>query len=94
MARPEDSAARTARLRAALDRVLQRGASAPSPESEQRLARLERRLDHLESLVEALQDSVHREGVRHDQQIEDLKKTTEPAQSTRALDRHAREKGL
>jgi hypothetical protein len=39
---------------------------------EQRLQTLEARLEHLETLVEGLQDSVHRESARHQHEIEDL----------------------
>jgi hypothetical protein len=39
---------------------------------ERRVAMLEARLERLESLVEGLQDSVYRESVRHQKQIDDL----------------------
>ncbi len=38
-----------------------------------RIASLERRFEHLESQLEALQDSIHREGVRHKREIQGLK---------------------
>ena len=37
------------------------------------LAELSRRVDHLESQLEALQDAVYRQDVHHDQQIADLR---------------------
>jgi hypothetical protein len=55
---------------------------------------VERRIDHLESLVEGLQDAVHRESVRHDQQAAHLERKTEPQQMARALSADARKRGL
>jgi uncharacterized protein YceH (UPF0502 family) len=46
------------------------------PEVEQRLEALEGRLQQLESLVEGLQDSVHRESARHQRELEDLQHRT------------------
>jgi hypothetical protein len=69
---------------------------APTPEAdpERRLAALERRLDDLESLVEGLQDAIHRESVRQEREIQHLERKTDPAEIARALGRHARERGL
>jgi hypothetical protein len=41
---------------------------------ERRLQTLEARLEYLETLVEGLQDSVHRESVRHQKQIDTLQR--------------------
>jgi hypothetical protein len=38
---------------------------------------LERRIMHLEAMIEGLQDAVHREGVRTNRQLDDLRKRTE-----------------
>jgi hypothetical protein len=60
----------------------------------QRIEALERRVNHLESLVEGLQDAVHRESVRRGKEIEGLEEKTEPGEMTRALSRDARERGI
>jgi hypothetical protein len=76
------------RLPRLLERVIQqRRRPEPAPEQlrpaagsepddqtgvERRLRTLEARLEHLESLIEGLQDSVHRESSRHQKEIEDL----------------------
>jgi hypothetical protein len=58
------------------------------------LAELERRVDHLESALEGLQDSVHRDSVRHEHQIHELVKATQPESVVRALNDDARRRGL
>ena len=55
---------------------------------------LEARISHLERMVEALQDSVHRESERYDNRIGELEARIEPAALGVALSRHAREHGL
>jgi hypothetical protein len=60
----------------------------------ERIAALERRIEHLEALVEGLQDAVHRQSARQEREIEELERKTGPAEMTRSLDRHARERGL
>ena len=75
-------------------------ASAPPPVDDPRipppaaLSALERRLAHLEALVEGLQDSVHRESTRQRKQIADLEAQIEPAALAVALDKNARQRGL
>jgi hypothetical protein len=59
-----------------------------------RLAAVERRLAHLESMIEGLQDSVHRESIRQGEKIDQLQKNADPAALRRALGRDAREHGL
>ena len=59
-----------------------------------RIAALECRLDHLESLLEGLQDAVHRDSARHEREIRDLEERTAPAEISRSLARHDRERGL
>jgi hypothetical protein len=85
-----------ARARAAL-----RGLGSANGDSTVRLERLEAdhakqraRLDALESLVEGLQDAVHREATRHGALIDELKKKTEPSEVARALTEDARKRGL
>jgi hypothetical protein len=55
---------------------------------------LEARMAALEELVEGLQDAVHRESVRRDEQAARLERKTEPRELARALSDHARERGL
>ncbi len=55
---------------------------------------LEVRIDHLEQLVEALQDSVHRESERHGKRLAELEARIQPAALGLALSRDARERGL
>ena len=55
---------------------------------------LEKRIAHLEAIVEGLQDAFHREAVRRGKQIEGLDAKTEPDEITRALSRDARERGI
>jgi uncharacterized coiled-coil protein SlyX len=59
-----------------------------------RLEAVERRLAHLESMVEGLQDSVHRESVRQGKLIDQLQRKAEPSAIRRALGRDAEEHGL
>jgi predicted RNase H-like nuclease (RuvC/YqgF family) len=83
-----DLSRRSIRVPRLLERVIQqrrrpesgpeqsRPATATRPDDEadveQRLQALDARLERLESLVEGLQDSVHRESSRHQREIEDL----------------------
>jgi hypothetical protein len=59
-----------------------------------RLERLEQRVSHLEELVEGLQDAVHRESVRRDDETNRLQRRTEPRELARALSEDARKRGL
>ena len=52
------------------------------------------RVTHLERLVEALQDSVHRESKRHSSRIADLEARVTPGAMGKALSQHNREHGL
>jgi len=88
-------------VRRTLRRVVRKGAPGIGPAAgqddqavTQRLADVERRLAHLEAMVEGLQDAMHRESVRQGKQIEQLLKKAEPAAIRRALGRDAREHGL
>lgn len=66
----------------------------PGTGSSDPLSGLERRIAHLEKLVEGLQDSVHRESTRHSKQIADLESQIEPSVLAVALDEDARRRGL
>ena len=58
------------------------------------LAALETRVAHLESLLEGLQDSVHRESTRQSKLLADLEARLEPSTLAIALSKDARERGL
>ena len=58
------------------------------------LRRLEKRLEHLEALVEGLQDAVHRDSVRHDERIAELERKTQPEAVAKSLSDDARRRGL
>ena len=58
------------------------------------LEALQARIEHLEQLVEALQDSVHREFDRHSKRITELEAQIQPAALSIALSEDARERGL
>ncbi len=75
-------------------------ARAPSPpdagaeHDSVRLQALQERLDHLEQLVEALQDSVHRDSDRHSKRIAELEAQTRPGALGIALSKDVRDRGL
>ena len=58
------------------------------------VADLEARVTHLEHLLEGLQDSVHREFERHEEQIAKLRDEIDPAVLGAALAENARSRGL
>jgi uncharacterized coiled-coil protein SlyX len=62
--------------------------------SERRIESLERRVLHLEELLEGLQDAVHRESVRRDEEAARLQRRTAPGEMARALSEDARKRGL
>ncbi len=75
------------------------GAGEPAPgrgvDSEpDRVRRLETRIEALESLVQGLQDSVHRESSRQAKQIAELDARMQPAVLGKALSDDARARGL
>jgi BMFP domain-containing protein YqiC len=55
---------------------------------------LEARIDHLEQVVQGLQDSVHRESTRLSTRISELEARIQPAALGRALSEDARQRGL
>ncbi|HZU59970.1 MAG TPA: hypothetical protein VE983_03350 [Solirubrobacteraceae bacterium] len=55
---------------------------------------LEERIDHLEHMVQGLQDSMHRETTRHGKRIAELEARVEPAEMSRSLSQDARQRGL
>jgi hypothetical protein len=70
---------------------LTRRRSAPQPAD---LQRLSERLAHLEALVEGLQDSVHRDSVRHEERLAELERMMQPEALAKALSDDARRRGL
>jgi hypothetical protein len=59
-----------------------------------RVETLEERVEHLEAELEGLQDAVHRRAVAEDEQIDELRRRTAPAQVARDLSEDARRRGL
>jgi predicted nucleic acid-binding Zn-ribbon protein len=59
-----------------------------------RLERVEKRLDHLEALVEGLQDAVHRDSMRHEERMSELERKTEPEALAKALSDDTRRRGI
>jgi hypothetical protein len=58
------------------------------------LQRLTERVQHLEALVEGLQDAVHRDAVRHEERLAELERRTHPEALAKALSDDARRRGL
>ena len=79
------------RVAAAADK---RAAATTSDPEAGRIDDLEARLQHLEQLVEGLQDSVHRESERQGKLIAELQTQIQPAAIQAALDQDARTRGL
>jgi hypothetical protein len=71
-------------------------AGPPRPETPDvdQLRALRERVEHLEKLVQGLQDSVHRESSRQGKQIAELEARIHPAALGKALSDDARERGL
>jgi hypothetical protein len=68
------------------------GGGAHPPDS--RLAELQRRLEHLEIAFEGLQDSVHRDAMRQNRLLEELRRDMQPEAISRALSESARRRGI
>jgi hypothetical protein len=64
------------------------------PVESTRLDSLERQVSNLEGLVEGLQDAVHRDAVRRDQDLAELRHQISPEALARALSDDARKRGL
>jgi hypothetical protein len=69
-------------------------AGTPSRDPEEPLRVLESRVEHLEQLVQGLQDSVHRESTRQAKKLADLEAQIQPATLSKALSDDARARGL
>jgi uncharacterized coiled-coil protein SlyX len=85
-------------LTAVLDRIggifSRRRTTRAAPPAIERVESLEKRVAHLETMIEGLQDAVHREITRMNSQIDQLRKRTEPGELSRALSEDARHRGL
>ena len=79
------------RLRGRISKLA--AARRPAPHQDD-LRRLQERVDHLEALVEGLQDAVHRDSVRHEERMDQLERKTEPDALAKALSDDARRRGL
>ncbi len=66
----------------------------PSTRPSQHEQNLTARVEHLESVIEGLQDAIYRQAQQHDRDIGDLRKRTDPAEVARALSAEARRRGL
>ena len=64
------------------------------PQTDPRVKPLEQRVDRLEAQLEGLQDAVHRDALRRDDQHASLERKTEPDEMARSLTRDARRRGL
>ena len=64
-----------------------------SRKPDERVQALERRILHLEAMIEGLQDAVHRESIRTDERLEEFRKQVEPAALSRALSAEQRRRG-
>jgi hypothetical protein len=73
--------------------VLRRLRRRPS-RTDPRVEHLERRVDRLEAQLEGLQDAVHRDAIRRDEQHSHLERKTEADEMARSLSRDARRRGL
>jgi len=60
---------------------------------DERVRALEARVAHLESMIEGLQDAVHRRSVRTDEQLDELRKQLTPGQLSRTLSAEQRKRG-
>ena len=82
-------------------RQIRRAAAIPAPPSRAEpdldptgVHSLELRVQHVEQLVQALQDSVYRESERQSRRIADLEAQIQPSALSVALSKDARERGL
>ena len=67
---------------------------APDADWEQRLETLAARVEHLEAELEGLQDAVYRQAVLERENIDALRRRTEPEQLARDLGQDALKRGL
>jgi ABC-type phosphate transport system auxiliary subunit len=75
-------------------RLLRRRSHAPSVAAAPELRPLVARIDALEAMVEALQDSVDRQARRTDQRLDELARQLQPSELAQTLSEDARKRGL
>jgi predicted nucleic acid-binding Zn-ribbon protein len=82
--------------RARIEKLLEatRARQRTPDEDRRRLERVEQRLEHLETMVEGLQDAIHRDSIRHEERMSELERKTEPEAVAKALSEDARRRGL
>jgi uncharacterized coiled-coil protein SlyX len=66
----------------------------PDPSYERRLEVLEERVSHLGEELVGLQDAVHRESVRRDEEAAQMRRGIAPREMARALSEDARKRGI
>lgn len=72
-----------------------RPGQAPQPvQQPEDLQGLRQRLEHLEALLEGLQDAVHRDSVRHEERLAELERKAQPDLLAKALSEDARRRGF
>jgi hypothetical protein len=76
------------------ERLRRRPPPPPEDLSRQTIDALEGRVADLEVMVQGLQDAVHRDAVRRDEQAARFERRIEPSELARALSEDARERGL
>ena len=77
-----------------LERLRRRPPPPPEDLSHRTIDALEGRVADLEVMVQGLQDAVHRDAVRRDEQAARFERMIEPRELARALSDDARERGL
>jgi hypothetical protein len=76
------------------ERLRRRPPPPPEDLSRRTIDALEGRVADLEVMVQGLQDAVHRDAVRRDEQAARFERRIEPRELARALSDDARERGL
>jgi uncharacterized protein YlxW (UPF0749 family) len=99
---PRDEGRPARRGRRVLDRVValrratgtgaDRGSEPPAPT--EIVQRLQQRVEHLEHQLQGLQDSIHRESRRRDEEMKALQRKLQPGEMARSLSDDARRRGL
>ncbi len=86
--------ARIRQIRRATATAAESGTASAVAREQDHLRALEARVEHLEQLVQGLQDSVHRESSRHARRIAELEARVQPGPLAKALSDDARARGL
>jgi hypothetical protein len=70
------------------------GENAPSSDGWAVVRRIEARLTHVEQELQALQDSIHRESHRRDEELAELRRQLRPEEIARTMSDDARRRGI